>query len=965
MSEKIDKKRKNKLNNKKGYGKSVNKNTKIYIVVAILVLLLLQFIALGLSQARKVLEITVEVIDESSNILTQNIILNAVDTGDNIYSIILPEKINNIYVTEYHIKTETSTEVVTEEGSNSSIKVPGDSVYLTEEEINLLQTSLSVVYNSKEIGEGDTLKKLYYQDIYPLNYVEDENPENYLSNMYITGFMPFDFKFEVIEDQNIEVINLLRENISDEEQIVKNNKFEFKLNDEIYDISDLNENLIFSYFPNDIAKIYTVYAINKKTEYIGQKNVVDALGRPINTYNIEEIKEVSISNEQLNIGISDIEYLGITSRNNDFILMEKASRAGTKGMEVPSIFDSTTGTSLWDGSVSTSFIGNGTVVSPYLIRSGADLAYLRQQVNAGTDYENNYFQLVNNIDLDNREWEPIGSYTASFKGNFDGSGKKIQNGTVIASGTLSSTQVLSYGFFGSIGGGNARQIIQNLEFDNVKVEIRFYGSTTTSTTDRIFGVNVGLLAGTVFRNCTISNCNIKNMNIYEASGYYIYIRSYRFQYCVGGLVGEFIRLANSTGDPGPLSRYSIINCVISGELNINNTYAQNLSRSAQFAVGGIIGRIRSVPTIPENSLFRGNINAGYASIGPIFGQLRNYTNVTSTNNFDTLWQGNDAGNIVCTSKYNSAQLNGYIFTTTEISGTCSSNSRISTSSSSYGYTQGVNKGIYDNNNSQIMIDLNAAPEANNVTWTYDTTNGYSLMPRLRSTVIEDPEFTYSAYIDDLYNAVTYTYEWTLNNVVNSNTTSVYVLTDPNFGYDINVILKVKDNDGYYTIFEFLIPEIYVELTFDIDYNNNTAEGILSGPGMAFTSYDDYSFQWYTEDISGYEQTEVVGATDRFITDLNTMYDYKLVCTNNVISALSIEGSFSYATRTVIYVKENGGSNYNNGFTPETPVQDMPTAYSKLTTGGSRDENVIVVMDSISANDIFTGATNITYRKMLQ
>ena len=508
------------------------------------------------------------------------------------------------------------------------------------------------------------------------------------------------------------------------------------------------------------------------------------------------------------------------------------------------------------------------------------------------------------------------------------------------------------------GGGNSRQTINNLELDNISLEMRIYINARNAST--ISGVNLGTLAGTIFRNCTISNCNIKNMYIYEANNRYIYGRSSNFQYCVGGLVGEAINAAYSAGDPGASSRYSIVNSVVSGNINLSNSYAQNFASSAQFSAAGILGRIRSQPVWPESCIYMGNINASYSFIGPIFGHLRHNTSVIGY--YNTLWQGNDYGNLTCTSKYHSYRANGYTFTTDETYGTCAANSRISTSSNSYGYTQGNNKGDYENDNAVLLAGLNASPEAANVEWTHDGANGYSLKPRLMSSITEDPEFTYTASIDDLYNAGAYTYQWILDGVVDSNTTSVYVLTEPNFGYDISVEFIAKDTDGYYTVFEFIIPEIYVELTFDIDYVNDSAEGILSGPGMNFTSYDDYSFQWYIEDISGYEQEEVVGATSRFITDLDTKYDYKLVCTNNVISELSVEGSFSYANRTVVYVKQNGGNNSNTGYAPDVPVQNMSTAYSRLTTGGTRDENVIVVMDSVTNNDIFTGATSTTYQK---
>ena len=55
---------------------------------------------------------------------------------------------------------------------------------------------------------------------------------------------------------------------------------------------------------------------------------------------------------------------------------------------------------LWDGSVAASFSGgDGSAEKPYEISSGAELAYLAAQVNAGNTYDDTHFILTNDIDL--------------------------------------------------------------------------------------------------------------------------------------------------------------------------------------------------------------------------------------------------------------------------------------------------------------------------------------------------------------------------------------------------------------------------------------------------------------------------------------------------------------------------------------------------------------------------------------
>lgn len=107
---------------------------------------------------------------------------------------------------------------------------------------------------------------------------------------------------------------------------------------------------------------------------------------------------------------------------------------------------------VWNGSIAAGFdSGAGTKTDPYIIKTGAQLAYLAQSTNAGTTYKGKYFKLANDITLNTADmfardedgtitgavdgkkpntWTPIGIYTLSsncqpFSGIFDGDGHKI------------------------------------------------------------------------------------------------------------------------------------------------------------------------------------------------------------------------------------------------------------------------------------------------------------------------------------------------------------------------------------------------------------------------------------------------------------------------------------------------------------------------------------------------------------
>lgn len=94
----------------------------------------------------------------------------------------------------------------------------------------------------------------------------------------------------------------------------------------------------------------------------------------------------------------------------------------------------------WTNYAASSFEGGeGTAESPYLIKTAEQLAKLAKDVNEGVStYENTYFKMVANINLDGHDWTPIGynisgdgdeavNERVDFSGKFDGNGCKISN----------------------------------------------------------------------------------------------------------------------------------------------------------------------------------------------------------------------------------------------------------------------------------------------------------------------------------------------------------------------------------------------------------------------------------------------------------------------------------------------------------------------------------------------------------
>lgn len=97
---------------------------------------------------------------------------------------------------------------------------------------------------------------------------------------------------------------------------------------------------------------------------------------------------------------------------------------------------------VWDGIVATSFAsGTGTEQDPYIIETGAQLAYL--SVISSDNSSGKYYKLANNLDLKNKEWKPI----YKFQGEFDGNNYTIKN---LFIETTHHAGIFSYVYYGKV-----------------------------------------------------------------------------------------------------------------------------------------------------------------------------------------------------------------------------------------------------------------------------------------------------------------------------------------------------------------------------------------------------------------------------------------------------------------------------------------------------------------------------------
>lgn len=947
---------------------------KLIILIILVTLIIVELIAFNNSRANKTIEINIGIIDADQSLKEEIQTWSALSDEKGNYYILLPEYINNYKVSKYEV-TKTNNDTSKEENksenktinenkiiSNSLDNVtanqikneqtnivettsnneidnnikqttnlqsynPGDKIYLSDNDVKNKTISLKVTYDKKE-KNGETL---YYKNIYT---------EVNKRKIQIEGYMPINSiieakeitKEQVQNELNQFLINNVNFKIAYDIKII-NNKIE-------YEPTNYNETVkvTINNISNDENKEYRIVHIDEKGEEV---QGVEKIGENL-TFKTNEFSIFAILEE---INIQTNAYLGETEISNN--------------------------ADIWDGSVSSGFkFGNGTKEKPYLITKGQELKYLQEQVNAENSYENVYFQLASDINLNENSWTPIGNARNSFRGIFDGAGHIISNGTIYVS-DIPDEEIESYGLFGSIGGGSSKAIIKNLEINKITVSIQASGDTGGGSgwfgnaPSNEEGFSIGTLVGTMYKNSQVINNIATECTIVDNGN--LKIQDPKFRYAVGGLVGYSQNLYGNTSDPGNNARYEINNCFVNTTISLSATVDKNDSwlggtgsevSDAEYHAGGIIGTIRNQAVWPENSLYVGSIDSN-GFIGPIFGGLIASTAYDKTNNYATIWNGNDAGNLTMNSYYSSFSANGTSFNATVTSG--NSTNRLSSSSSSIGRVQGVNKGIYTSNIQNLLTNFNNNAGNEYIKWKYE--NGtFSFNTRFNLTLDKSNKPTYVVNIENIYSQGPYTFEWYLEgNLVTELQNKNQVTQENSWERDYNYTVLVGDGT-YYSVLNFTVKRYSLYLEFDINESNNSVTARLAGEALEFINPNDYTYQWYTLDIAGLSEDIIENETNLTLNNLVKGQEYKLIGTNNTNYSLNVEGSFVYGDRTVVYVNYNDGNDRNNGFTPETPVKTLSTAYGKLDSNASRESNVIVLMGTYSSTSFYDSATSSTYAK---
>lgn len=256
----------------------------------------------------------------------------------------------------------------------------------------------------------------------------------------------------------------------------------------------------------------------------------------------------------------------------------------------------------WDGSTKTQPSGSGTKADPYLIGTGAELAWFADQVKNGK--VTLCAQLTAEIDLNGHPWTPIGTASENYQGNFDG-GNSTVNGLCVSG-------VNYAGLFGVIGKSG---IVERLK---VAGTVSITSVSGNGVDDVGAGGIAGYCKGTIFQ-CS-SSVDISN----DGTNY---------SAVAGGIVGKAAENA------------IIDSC---------NNYGTVGSRKNINYAGGIVG------VASENALIRyctndseGQVN-GVQGVGGIAGLLTDYAQVRLCENSGAVQGESRVGGIVgwvCLDKY--------------------------------------------------------------------------------------------------------------------------------------------------------------------------------------------------------------------------------------------------------------------------------------------------------------------------
>jgi hypothetical protein len=212
--------------------------------------------------------------------------------------------------------------------------------------------------------------------------------------------------------------------------------------------------------------------------------------------------------------------------------------------------------------------------------------------------DKNYF-LINNIDLSNANWTPLGTFT----GELDGMNYNISNMRIISSNS-------NLGLFSQLNQAN----IQNINFLNSKITLRIEGNVLRNN----FGTLAGITTSSTISNILIDSSSNLNVDYTVATGLTDANKPTAFGGLTGLVSGTTVisnlkvyssisglpRTGGFIGNVESITSLNISDSLFEGNFVVNNT--NNFSASS---LGGLIGRVLSSGQINiSKTIVNSNIN---------------------------------------------------------------------------------------------------------------------------------------------------------------------------------------------------------------------------------------------------------------------------------------------------------------------------------------------------------------------
>ncbi len=231
--------------------------------------------------------------------------------------------------------------------------------------------------------------------------------------------------------------------------------------------------------------------------------------------------------------------------------------------------------------------GTGTEADPYILETEGQIRKFATSLSDENTYEGKFIKLINNIDVSDNNWMPIGEGEYAFCGNFDGSGHvlrglvvKGEGGTAYAAGSD-----MYFGLFGVIGKNG---LVKNVKIKDIDMNI-------TGKASVVLGGVSGLNDGGTIDSCSVTG-SLKAQTTEKGNNY------------VGGIVGWTVKgyivnsytnadvyssvlptaLAMSGGIAGMTNRSVIANCYSLGK-TAGHTKRELETVESMAAVGGLVG----------------------------------------------------------------------------------------------------------------------------------------------------------------------------------------------------------------------------------------------------------------------------------------------------------------------------------------------------------------------------------------